>query len=502
MQRLGQDAAVAPGPQDRPALPPRALSWIGLTLLALGLAVRCRQYLHGASYWYDEAYLLLNVYDRSYLQLLGAIDYQVVIPPFFLWLLRAVYLLLGPSELAMRLPAFASGVAALLVLIPLARRLVGTPGWLWAVGFGALSAHAVMHACEVRPYAGDLLAAECILLAAATWVLPEGTPHGRRWGLAGLYLLAGLAPWFSFPSAFVLGAASLALFVHACQHPTRARWLAWAGLNGILLASGFALWYCDARHLYYPGLTQHWSRGFFPPGTGPVGLGSWVLGRLAGIGHYGTAGLGVPLLALAGLGGAVVARRSVPLVLLLTVPVALGFGACFLHKYPMDDRLVFFAVPSVWLLASAGIGAILGKLPAPRGRAAWAGALAFGTLLLPGVVEAAKELVWVVPRVEFRGAFAYVGEHWRPGDTLWVMHSEVYETYFGKQQGLQGNHTPPALLEAAARQGRVWLIYTPPPTPEAMPEALFPRLEALGCVRHDQPAIKGLRIVLYEPGPH
>ena len=42
--------------------------------------MRLRQYTACASYWYDEAYLLLNVFRRSFGDLTGAVDYQVVTP--------------------------------------------------------------------------------------------------------------------------------------------------------------------------------------------------------------------------------------------------------------------------------------------------------------------------------------------------------------------------------------------------------------------------------------
>jgi hypothetical protein len=58
--------------------------WIWPSLLVLGIAVRLRQYAEGHSYWYDEAYVLLNVFNRSYLDLLGALPYAQVLPPLFL----------------------------------------------------------------------------------------------------------------------------------------------------------------------------------------------------------------------------------------------------------------------------------------------------------------------------------------------------------------------------------------------------------------------------------
>jgi uncharacterized membrane protein len=159
-----------------PKAPPRA--WVLPALVALAAAAR--QYLACPSYWYDEAYILLNVFHRSGGDLLGAIDHKVVAPPLYLFTLRGLYLLLGPGEWAMRLPAVASAAAALLLLIPLARRLVGPPGWLYALALQAGSYHVLMHSCEVRQYTGDLFFTEAILLAAGTAVAPASGPRAPR----------------------------------------------------------------------------------------------------------------------------------------------------------------------------------------------------------------------------------------------------------------------------------------------------------------------------------
>src|SRR5882762_5520365 len=54
-------------------------------LLLLSLAARARQYFSSTSYWYDEAYLLVNIIDRTYAELIGPLRMCVVIPPLYLW---------------------------------------------------------------------------------------------------------------------------------------------------------------------------------------------------------------------------------------------------------------------------------------------------------------------------------------------------------------------------------------------------------------------------------
>jgi hypothetical protein len=463
-----------------------------LALLVLGLAARARQYFGCPSYWYDEAYLLLNVFEKPCRDLIGPLDYQVVIPPLFLWLLRGTYLLAGPSELAMRLPAAIAGVAALLLMIPLARRLAGRPGWLWAVGFCAVSDHALMHGCEVRPYTFDLLAAEAILLAAHALLT------SRRGGFTGLLALAVLAPWLSFPSVFILAGASAAVLVEALRRRRAAAWLGWLLLNALLALSCLALWHFAARYLYYPGLREHWTRGWngFPDLATPGAALRWAVQCLVGIGNYGTTGMGIPLLMLAALGLRTVWRNSRPLAVLLIGPVLAAGTAAFLGRYPMGDRTVFFAVPCLWLLAAAGAGTLTNYL---HGRLAWVGVAVLAAVLVPDTLRMTRSLTAVHAKVEYREAFAYVDTHWKSGDTLWVLHPEVHDVYYGRDPNLLGYQTPPEQVERSARAGRLWTVAQPRDSGSPVCAEVFDRLNAAGCTPLQRYQVKGLEVLLYAP---
>jgi hypothetical protein len=470
------------------------LPW--LALLLLGLAARFRQFLACPSYWYDEAYLLVNIYDCSFEDLLGPLRAQVVIPPFFLWVLRGLYLFVGGSEWAMRLPSFLASLASLVLAVLLARRVVGSPGWLWMLALCSVSRHALMHSSEVRPYASDFLLTEAILLAAVVCLNPDTSPPARRISFAALFVLALLGPWLSFPSVFVLGAVSLAMFLHAWRAGSvsaRREWSCWALLNGLLLLSCGLLWYASARHLYYPGLQDHWGQRF-PNLAAPAEALSWLGACLVELGHYGTTGMGIPLLALGALGLVSVCWRSGTLAVLLTCPLLFAVVAAALRRYPLGDRLLFFAVPCLWLLAIEGLTMILRN---PRGCGVWASAAILTVLLGPGMVQMMRHLVEVHPRTEFRGAFAYVQEQRRPGDVLWVSHPEVYEVYFGKQAPVLSSVTPAELVERALRGGRLWMITTPGGSGVSNFKDTWSRLQASGAVPLQRRDFLGLEVILY-----
>jgi hypothetical protein len=465
------------------------------SFILLGVAARCRLYFYGASYWYDEAYLLLNVFGKSAAQLLGPLGDEQAAPPLFLLLLRSLYVAAGPGEWVMRLPAFAATLLALALMVPLARRVVGGRGWVWAVGLGAVCQHAVAHGSQVKPYAGDLLVAEAVLLGAAL-LLGEVGARGRIAGLLLLLLTAALGPWLSYPSVFCLGAASAALLVELWRRRGRGLAWAWAGFNLVVLISGSTLWYFAARHHHTHAL-QAWWESFFPDLSSPWAALRWGVRYLVEVGHYAATGLGVPLLLLAVPGWAVLGRRSPALLALVTLPLGLAWLAGAVRVYPLGDRLLFFAAPCLWLPAAAGAAALVEWCG--RRRAALAGAAVAAALLLPGAARMVKDLLARPVVVEFREAFACVHAHRQSGDALWVSHPQVYEVYHGRPAGLLGAYTSLEQVEETARRGRLWMVYTPQTPGLTLFPEVFARVQAAGAVPVERYQVQGLEVVLYAP---
>ena len=486
---------LAAGPSQAAAWLRRVGPIVLLAIVCLSLAVRIRQYCALPSFWYDEAYLLVNVFDKTYVELSGPLRCDQAAPPLFLWSLRWLYVWAGPYEWAMRLPAFLASLVALFVFIPLARKVAGQPGWLWAVGFCALSNHAVSHAVEVKPYAFDLLMSTILLLAASGMLTAE--PRSATWRRCWAGLLGGalLGPWLSYPSVFVLGGASLALAVDAWSRKNRFTWLAWVSLNVTVLLSAAAVWYITARHQRTDSLEVYWRSAFIDLSSAGGAL-MWVVKYLVKVGNYGTTGLGIPL-ALLGLGGLIgLWQQSRALVSLLVGPLVIALVANGLRLYPLDDRLLFFAAPCLWLSAAVGVSGILGRL---RGRSAWLGVIVLAALLLPGGISFAKHLVVVKPKAEFRDAFDFVLREEIPGDLWWVSHPEVAEVYFVAGRPCLSSYQPPQAVAEAARGNRLWMVACLPENGPVLQPELVQHLEAVGLRMQSRKNLRTVVVFLYAP---
>src|SRR5260221_10638968 len=71
-----------------------------------GLALRSYHYLRVPAVWHDETALVVNVLDNDFASLLGPLRWHEAAPPLFLWVERAVVLILGDDLLALRLFPF------------------------------------------------------------------------------------------------------------------------------------------------------------------------------------------------------------------------------------------------------------------------------------------------------------------------------------------------------------------------------------------------------------
>ena len=81
--------------------------WLIATLLAIGVALRVWQYLGDTSLWFDELSIARNIQERTFAQLMTQpLGYEQIAPVGFLAMVKGSALLLGPSDMALRLFPF------------------------------------------------------------------------------------------------------------------------------------------------------------------------------------------------------------------------------------------------------------------------------------------------------------------------------------------------------------------------------------------------------------
>ena len=119
----------------------------------------------------------------------------------------------------------------------------------------------VYYSSELKPYSCDLALGLAITLAA--WRLLDQPLRGR-W-LATLGLLVLLAPWFSFPSAFIIAGCGIALLIDRAVK----RWwtdLGWLLAIALCWLTSFWLAYRASHALLPPATSMYvfWNFAFLP----------------------------------------------------------------------------------------------------------------------------------------------------------------------------------------------------------------------------------------------
>jgi hypothetical protein len=463
------------------------------SVIALGAALRVYQYASAPSLWFDEFSLVRNLVHRSATQLVREpLDYNQVAPVGFLVAEKAISGVLGTSDFAFRLIPLFVGLAALLLFLPLAERLLDGYAVPFAVAAFAIGAPFIRYCTEIKQYGIDV----AVAIAMSLMALRLRGPAASVARAVGAGVAGALFVWFSQATVLVLVGVSGVFVVE---------WLLTrdSGVRRALLiavpiwaaaSAGSLLWaighMTPATRLF---MQNFWRQrgGFFPWPLAKPGDALWLWDRAVELFgqpmvlNYRWPALYVAL-AIAGL--ALLWRRNRYGALVLLGPLAVTVAAAVAHQYPFRTRLVLFLVPGLLLAvgeAAEWIRRLASKLwPA-------AGALCMGALFAgPAAVMLAPPPYWVE---DFKTPLAYVRDHRQPGDGILVFSNacegvEHYAPEYGlapedyQVGGCSGDDLRVFLRDADRYRGmpRVWLIASSVPDWRPARKSLTAYLSAIG----------------------
>ena len=422
------------------------IRWFVLLAVLFGLVCRLSQYAANTSIWHDEAYIALNVLQKTFTGLLGPLDWNEASPPGFLVLEKLAVSSLGRSEYAFRLVPLMAGLAGIICFAGLARRVCGAGvASFFAVLMMAASAKLIVQSNEVKHFTMDLLLAVLLgWLAIRIWHL--GGPGGAllAWGALG-----AVGPWLSFASLFVFAGTSLVLAPRAFRDWRWRERSAYLAANlAVLVGLVLLLW--PIRAQLTGTLVGFWAKSF-PDTRSLAGLLYWLVRSHIGVFNYLWQPVGGVLLPLAVLGGVCCWRTDRrPELLCLWLPVLMALAASFLHRWPFGgNQQMVFAAPAALLLAGEGIESLRRRLTRWHARVGW---IVVASLLLPGLVDAAYRIGTPRLRHEVRPVIEFVQRHLHPGDQLLVFCAAEVAFYTGRDFRNASVEPDPS--------ARVWLIGT------------------------------------------
>ena len=440
----------------------RLVDPVFLTRLFLfgGLFFRLWHYFANHVIWYDEAVLLANVLDKSWLELLGPLQSEVAAPPLFLWLLKLVHLIVGDIDYVWRLLPLLAGCAGLFLCVPVFRAMLTPHGAALAVGLLAVADDHIRLSNTVKPYTLDALGTLVLLFL---FVKTTHWPTHRR-----LLLVAMVAPLllgFSYPMAFVLGGVLLGLMPR-----DRKAVLAWLLAVAVLGGTFAVLYFGPIKAQRVSKLETEWERNYLPYRE-PVQVPWWLTWHTFGVCQQSCNPSGALLTVFVPLGALAFWRTGHRRwVVFLGGAWLAVLAASALRSYPYgQNRLMQFIGPIVLVLGVRGVEWL----------ATWKRSFAAGLGMAMFIVAdgySLHRLVWPWSEPDARSVAKFIREN--RGD-LPVLSDEGNYFYFLNRQ------VQP--LSAAANVpsgGRVWVVmdhYTPEIRRHAMNITLAP----LGFVEID-----------------
>jgi 4-amino-4-deoxy-L-arabinose transferase-like glycosyltransferase len=497
------------GSQDARGARYRLLFW---GFVVFGCLLRVLVYGLRFPWWHDESALAANFIDRSFADFPRTLDYGQVAPLLFLWGEVAAIWAWGFHEYSLRALPLVCGVAGMLLFARLAARTLDRSAALFAVAALAVSYYPIRHSAEVKPYAGDLCVAACLLLIARPLFDPS-SPNARRTALFSLALAAPLALGMSFPAVFVLGGVLLAAAPVWRANAERSRLAIWLAYLAAVLSTTASFWaylklgvgdqYSDHR----AAMVEHWGDAF-PPLQNPTAFVAWLAQAASGVifayplgGKNGCSAATAILFAIGLFAWMRGGRR--PWAWLALCVFGLAFVAAALERYPLGGhaRVVQYLGPLVLLAVGAGASAVLHRLRSEVSRRS-ARVAALAGLAVCGLVIGGRALAKPYSRIEDRQSREFARWLWReklPTDEIvcaerqlaraypWALGFDFHQTRCFRRMFLPPNtvvRTPEATAPPSSeRTAYVVFVWNPNPDRERCVEKWLTSMKSSADVR-------------------
>jgi hypothetical protein len=403
--------------------------------------------------WLDEEMIALNLRDRSFGDLAGALWLGQSAPLGWMALQRVVVLTGGTSEFALRLVPMLGAVATLAVALWAGRRWMGQVGasvFVLLCSIGTWMSH---YQLELKHYSADMFWALLLtVFAARASEADEPSEWTRR--IALWWSAAVVGQWFAHGALLVAPGCALVLLAMA--------WLRY-GLRAAITVTLFGIAWLVSFGLHYGAAIRHALNSEFLTGywasslpAASIGAGEtlkWLGGQFEPLALKPIdTQLWVPFWVSAACGFAFAIPRALG-VFLATVPLS-AFALAALRLVPLGDRLSLWCVPALYfgiaLFVDRGIQ--LGR--EGYGRREWTRLTAASVIVFVGaqpcfdiIMNGTQSLRVMWPSdsnhsVDDRSAVRWLMDQRQQGDVLLTTHLAMPALWWYGEIPLSGSNSP------------------------------------------------------------
>ncbi|MEO0284117.1 MAG: glycosyltransferase family 39 protein [candidate division WOR-3 bacterium] len=309
-----------------------------------GFLIRFLLYIQRRDLWHDEAALLMNLKEKSFVELINEkLEYNQMAPLFFLILNKVSVILDNDknNELVIRFLPFLFSLLSFFIFYFLIKEIDDNIGFLLiSLLVFLISETLLLYSSEFKHYSLDVFTTCLFLLICFKFLKDYSLKYSILFFLSGLIL-----PFFSFTIFFFYPSIILVSFYHFYKNKTLKKiyFLIFSSLIFLV----FSIFYYKIFLFPYKevkGLVDYWNKFYF----NPFKISEYVrfLGVFISIFH-GTLGLRVPILVflLFMNGLSLIYRKDKILFLFFVICILTVSSFSFLRIYPFHGRLLLFLVP-------------------------------------------------------------------------------------------------------------------------------------------------------------
>lgn len=399
-------------------------------IICFGAILRLVQYLFNKSLWLDEAFISLNILNRSYIELLEALDFNQGAPAGFLILTKLLTQIFGDSEYVLRCLPISCSLISLILFYKLAKHCLEPKETLIVLSLFSVIDPLIYYSSEVKQYSCDV-AITLLLYLLALYLLNKNELTFKQSIISGI--IGAISIWFSHPAIFVLLGTGITLIMLCINKKL------WKKIDKLFIS--IALWILSFIILYYANLSklntnaiEYFGIDSFMPT--PLNI-SWIYYKLRDVFYFiQLAHYGLPqALFIVGAIYLFLKKRYLFYILISPIPIALLVSS--LHKYPFTHRLLLFLTPLYLICMGGGIGYVINWIsrffPVLQ-------VILIGILLFHPLEAAINHLKTPYTFQEIKPVIQHIEKNKQEDDIVYIYHSAQYAfKYYAKRFGFNND---------------------------------------------------------------
>lgn len=396
---------------------------VGLLIIAAGIVTSIRMNLLGRSLWWDEAALAYSFSTRDIFHLTDeALELIQSAPAGWLYLVKLLTLLLGNTDLVLRIPSFLAYLGILLLIYWILKTIFLVQYPVVCTAFAASFPLLLQYSNMFKPYISDGFF--CLLAIVFFYQYHQGK---RKPLTLGIFF--GILVWFSNPVCFVAGGLILSEMIYTGLEK---KWDKIIDCFKICMPLGisFVVYYfywlrqtaTDERMV---GYWREWNFPLFPSSADDMEQIKKLIETIFSQ-FYRLEYIVLILLAVFFVG---VLRRKGRILTGLYASFALSVFASGLGMFPVNKRLWLFMYPLVILILSDGMDHLIVKEEGEKTLSVSSvtiGLILMGCALLNGGIRYywnEENVYW--PGYEVKKEYEYLVETIKPGEQVYVFVSQA-----------------------------------------------------------------------------